>query len=81
LNLRAFLGVFRFAKMPVRRPRAVSPRGEGAIYPGKQGKEFCGAVQGQSPGDRFSGLRHCRDRLHSAVFNGLRSTRNDDELR
>ena len=30
LNLCTFLGVFRFAKMPVGRTRAVSPRGEAA---------------------------------------------------
>src|SRR5882672_4520784 len=34
-----------------------------------------------SPSGRFSGLRHCRDRLHSAMVSGLRSIRNDDELR
>jgi hypothetical protein len=31
LNLCAFLGVFRFAQMPVRRPRVVSPRGRSAL--------------------------------------------------
>jgi antitoxin FitA len=36
LNLRAFLGVFRFAKMPVRRTHAISPRGEAAIYPDRR---------------------------------------------
>jgi hypothetical protein len=75
LNLRAFLGVFRFAKMPVRRPRAFSPRGEAAMYPGKRGKEFYRAIHSQveSPSDRFSDLRHCRDRLHSAMVSGLHS--------
>jgi hypothetical protein len=34
LNFLAFLGVFRFAKMPLGRTQAVSPRGEAAMYPG-----------------------------------------------
>jgi hypothetical protein len=34
-----------------------------------------------TPGDRFSDLRHCRDRLHSAVVGAPDSIRNDDELR
>ena len=33
LNFRAFLGVFRFARIPVRRTQAVSPRGEAAMHP------------------------------------------------
>src|SRR6516164_4975763 len=33
LNLCAFLGVFRFAKILARRLRADSPRGEAATYP------------------------------------------------
>jgi hypothetical protein len=33
LNFHAFLGVFRFAQMPVRRTQAISPRGKsGALY-------------------------------------------------